>query len=60
MNLALTAGADAHVPLPFGSVLRDAFVDAVAHGDADRDWSAVADVTRRRAALPRRHDGPFL
>ncbi|MEY9875688.1 3-hydroxyisobutyrate dehydrogenase-like beta-hydroxyacid dehydrogenase [Streptacidiphilus sp. MAP12-33] len=51
VTLALTTGADAHVPLPFGSVLRDAFVDALAHGDADRDWSAVADVSRRRAAL---------
>ncbi|GAA3475169.1 NAD(P)-dependent oxidoreductase [Nonomuraea roseola] len=59
VTLALTAGADSRVPLPFGSVLRDAFIDAIAHGDADRDWTAVADVTRRRAALPRRHDGPF-
>lgn len=59
VTLALTAGADSHIPLPFGSVLRDAFIDAIAHGDADRDWSAVADVTRRRANLPLRHDGPL-
>ncbi|GAA0654909.1 NAD(P)-dependent oxidoreductase [Kitasatospora atroaurantiaca] len=52
VNLALAAGAETHVPLPFGSVLRDAFLDAVAHGDADRDWSAVAEATRRRAGLP--------
>jgi 3-hydroxyisobutyrate dehydrogenase-like beta-hydroxyacid dehydrogenase len=52
VNLALDAGSDAHVPLPLGSVLRDAFLDAVAHGDADRDWAAVAEVARRRAGLP--------
>ena len=52
VNLALDAGADAHVPLPLGSVLRDAFLDAMAHGDADRDWAAVAEVARRRAGLP--------
>jgi len=52
VNLALTAGAETHVPLPFGSVLRDAFLDAIAHGDADRDWSAVAEAARRRAGLP--------
>ncbi|MDH6126412.1 3-hydroxyisobutyrate dehydrogenase-like beta-hydroxyacid dehydrogenase [Kitasatospora sp. GP82] len=51
VGLALEAGAEQHVPLPFGSVLRDAFLDAIAHGDADRDWSAVAEVSRRRAGL---------
>ena len=39
------------MPLPFGSVLRDSFVDAIAHGDADLDWAAVAEVIRRRAGL---------
>jgi 3-hydroxyisobutyrate dehydrogenase-like beta-hydroxyacid dehydrogenase len=52
VNLALAAGGDAHVPLPFGGVLRDAFLDAIAHGDGDRDWAAVATVARRRAGLP--------
>ncbi|WP_371480528.1 NAD(P)-dependent oxidoreductase [Kitasatospora sp. NBC_00315] len=52
VNLALTAGAAANVPLPFGSVLRDAFLDALAHGDGDKDWAAVAAVSRRRAGLP--------
>ncbi|MFE2996731.1 NAD(P)-dependent oxidoreductase [Nocardia sp. NPDC059246] len=52
VNLALTAGAAANVPLPFGSVLRDAFLDALAHGDGDKDWAAVAAVARRRAGLP--------
>ncbi|WP_433191879.1 NAD(P)-dependent oxidoreductase [Nocardia sp. CA-107356] len=52
VNLALTAGAAANVPLPFGSVLRDAFLDALAYGDGDKDWAAVAAVARRRAGLP--------
>ena len=50
-RLALAAGEDAHVALPFGSVLRDNFLDAIAHGDADRDWTAVAKVALRRAGL---------
>ncbi|WTG90014.1 NAD(P)-dependent oxidoreductase [Kitasatospora sp. NBC_01560] len=52
VGLALSAGAAAHVPLPFGSVLRDAFLDALAHGDGEKDWAAVAAVARRRAGLP--------
>ncbi|RKT16865.1 3-hydroxyisobutyrate dehydrogenase-like beta-hydroxyacid dehydrogenase [Streptomyces sp. 1114.5] len=52
VGLALDAGAARHVPLPFGSILRDAFLDALAHGDGDKDWAAVAGVARRRAGLP--------
>ena len=48
-RLALAAGEDAQVPLPFGSVLRDNFLDAIAHGDAERDWTAVAKVALRPA-----------
>lgn len=51
--LGLTAGFDARVPMPFAGVLRDHFLDALANGDADEDWGAVAKVSRRRAALPR-------
>nr|WP_268873560.1 NAD-binding protein [Streptacidiphilus neutrinimicus] len=51
VNLALTAGAEAHVPLPLGGVLRDALLDAVAHGDGDRDWAVLAEVARRHAGL---------
>jgi hypothetical protein len=39
------------VPLPFASVLRDAFLDAIANGDADKDWSAIARVAARKAGL---------
>ncbi|MEY9876362.1 3-hydroxyisobutyrate dehydrogenase-like beta-hydroxyacid dehydrogenase [Streptacidiphilus sp. MAP12-33] len=51
VNLALTAGAEANVPLPLGGVLRDALLDAVAHGEGDHDWAVLAEVARRRAAL---------
>ncbi len=53
VTLGLTAGFDARVPMPFAGILRDHFLDAIAHGDADLDWGAVAKVSRRRAALPR-------
>jgi 3-hydroxyisobutyrate dehydrogenase-like beta-hydroxyacid dehydrogenase len=49
VRLALAAGDAAHVPLPFGSALRDAMLEAVAAGDADKDWSALADTARRRS-----------
>lgn len=49
VRLALAAGEDARVPLPFASVLRDAFLEAVAHGDGELDWAALAEVGRRRA-----------
>jgi 3-hydroxyisobutyrate dehydrogenase-like beta-hydroxyacid dehydrogenase len=52
VNLALKAGEHAHVPLPFASALRDAFLDAVANGDANKDWSAIARVAARKAGLP--------
>ena len=33
------------------SVLRDAFIEAIANGDADKDWSAIARVAARKAGL---------
>ena len=51
MRLALAAGEAIGVPLPFASVVRDNLVDAIGHGDAGRDWSALALVARRRAGL---------
>lgn len=49
--LALSAGESVHVPMPFASVLRDHHLDAIAHGDGDKDWAALANVTFRRAGL---------
>jgi 3-hydroxyisobutyrate dehydrogenase-like beta-hydroxyacid dehydrogenase len=51
IRLALSAGEAARVPLPFASILRDNLIDAIAHGDGTKDWSAVAEVVARRASL---------
>ena len=51
VRLALAAGEKANVPLPFASVLRDSFLDAIAHGDANKDRAAIAKVAARRAGL---------
>ena len=51
VRLALGAGEAAHAPMPFASVLRDHFLEAVALGDGERDWAAVAEVVRRHAGL---------
>ncbi len=48
---ALEAGENAGAPMPFASILRDNFIDAIAHGDEDRDWSALSAVAMRRAGL---------
>jgi 3-hydroxyisobutyrate dehydrogenase-like beta-hydroxyacid dehydrogenase len=53
LRLALAAGEANGVPLPFASVIRDNLVDAIGHGDAESDWSAVALVARRRAGIAR-------
>ena len=57
VRLALAAGEAAGVPLPFASVVRDNLVDAIGHGDADKDWSAMSLVARRRAGLPSKTGG---
>jgi 3-hydroxyisobutyrate dehydrogenase-like beta-hydroxyacid dehydrogenase len=51
VRLALAAGEARGVPLPFASVVRDNLIDAIGHGDAEKDWSALALVARRRAGL---------
>jgi 3-hydroxyisobutyrate dehydrogenase-like beta-hydroxyacid dehydrogenase len=53
VRLALSASEAANVPLPFAAVLRDVFVEAIAHGLGEVDWSAISEVAQRRAQLPR-------
>jgi 3-hydroxyisobutyrate dehydrogenase-like beta-hydroxyacid dehydrogenase len=55
VRLALEAGEAVGAPLPFASVLRDNFIDAIGHGDQNKDWSAIAAVAARRAGLDTRH-----
>ncbi len=51
VRLALHAGDAAHVPMPFASVLRDHFLEAVAAGEADLEWAVLARVAARHAGL---------
>jgi len=50
-ELALEAGDAVQAPLPFASVLRDHYLQALAHGHGELDWSAVAEVARHNAGV---------
>jgi 3-hydroxyisobutyrate dehydrogenase-like beta-hydroxyacid dehydrogenase len=56
VGLAQAAAESARVPLPFAGVLRDSLLEALAGGDEDVDWSALALVAARRAHLDDRGD----
>jgi 3-hydroxyisobutyrate dehydrogenase-like beta-hydroxyacid dehydrogenase len=49
LRLVLEAAETARTPMPFASVLRDHLLEAVAQGDGERDWAALAEVARRHA-----------
>lgn len=49
IGLALAAAGATGVPMPFASVLRDGLIEAISHGDGDKDLAALATVSRRRA-----------
>lgn len=51
VRLVLAAAEDLKVPLPFASILRDRFLNLVAHGGEDLDWSAVGGLAAKDAAL---------
>jgi len=51
IKLMLAAGEEANVPLPFVSVIRDNYLEAIAHGDGAKDWSVASRVALRRAGL---------
>ncbi len=50
-ELALEAAEAVETPLPFASVLRDHYLQALAHGHGEADWSAIAEVSRHSAGL---------
>ncbi len=50
-SLALDAGKSAAVPMPLASLVHDHFLSAIAHGRADADWAALAEVSARAAGL---------
>jgi len=51
VSLALAAGSTSRTPLPLASLIRDHFLEGVATGDGDKDWSALAQVVARKAGL---------
>lgn len=51
MRLALETAAECAAPMPLASLIRDHFVSAMAHGQAELDWSSLARVPARNAGL---------
>ena len=51
VNLALDAAKAKQVDLPAAEIVRENMDQAVAQGLGDKDWSALAQATRRRAGL---------
>ena len=51
VRLALQAAEAKNVPLASASAIRDNLLEAMAAGDGDKDWSALAEVSSRRAGL---------
>lgn len=49
VGLVLQAAGTAGVPMPFASVLRDGLIEAISHGDGDKDLAALAKVSARRS-----------
>jgi len=49
VRLALAAADQAATPMPLASVLRDSLLEAVAHGDGERDFAVLGNVAARRA-----------
>ncbi|GEO99033.1 NAD(P)-dependent oxidoreductase [Methylobacterium haplocladii] len=49
IRLVLAAAETAGVPMPFAGILRDNFIDAISHGDGDKDFAALATVAARRS-----------
>ena len=51
VTLAIRAGEELKVPLPLASLVHDHFVQALALGRGELDWSAVSSVIRDAAGL---------
>jgi 3-hydroxyisobutyrate dehydrogenase-like beta-hydroxyacid dehydrogenase len=51
VRLVLEAAQEFSAPMPLASLIRDHFVDAIAHGQQDLDWSSLSRVLARNAGL---------
>ncbi|MFC0402697.1 NAD(P)-dependent oxidoreductase [Paraburkholderia rhizosphaerae] len=49
VRLALAAAESVMTPMPIASVVRDSLLDALAHGDGDKDFAVLGQVAARRA-----------
>jgi len=49
VDLALSAAQAVNTPMPLASLLRDNLLDALAHGEGEMDWAALANVAMRRS-----------
>ena len=50
-RLVLEASEEFAAPMPLASLIRDHFLSAMAHGQADQDWSSLTRVATRNAGL---------
>ena len=50
-RLVLEAAEEFAAPMPLASLIRDNFLSAMAHGQADQDWSSITRVPARNAGL---------
>jgi len=51
IRLALAAADAMNVPMPVASLVRDHYIEGVAKGEGDADWSGLARLAARRAGL---------
>ncbi len=51
VRLVLETALECASPMPVASLVRDRLISALAHGQADQDWSSLARVSAREAGL---------
>jgi 3-hydroxyisobutyrate dehydrogenase-like beta-hydroxyacid dehydrogenase len=51
LRLAQEAAESAAVPMPLAGILRDRYLAAIARGEADLDWAALARIAAVQAGL---------
>nr|WP_260858824.1 NAD(P)-dependent oxidoreductase [Paraburkholderia sp. BCC1885] len=49
VRLALAAADAVSAPMPVASVVRDSLIEAIAHGDGEKDFAVLGQVSARRA-----------
>ena len=51
VDLALAAGSDTGVPMPFARLIREQHLDAIAGGFGEQEWAALAEYVAQNAGL---------